>query len=209
VKPYYQDDACTIYHADCREILPTLAADLILTDPPYNAGKDYGQHDDRMDPVIYRAWCSEWFQLCRAAGPRVIVFPGHGNLPMWFEIAPPSGIGCWYKPGNRASSHLGWNEWEPWLYWGQRLGGSDTFRVPFISNQAKDAGGHPCPKPALLFRHLLVKTKAATVLDPFMGSGTTLRAAKDLGRRAIGIEIEERYCEIAARRLGQEVLALG
>jgi site-specific DNA-methyltransferase (adenine-specific) len=69
---------------------------------------------------------------------------------------------------------------------------------------------HPCPKPVTFMRWVVERCTASadTVLDPFMGSGTTLRAAKDLGRRAIGIEIEERYCEIAARRLAQEVLPL-
>jgi len=66
---------------------------------------------------------------------------------------------------------------------------------------------HPTAKPVELMLRLLSKTQG-TILDPFMGSGTTLRAAKDLGRKAIGIEIEERYCEIAARRMGQEVLAV-
>jgi DNA modification methylase len=71
-----------------------------------------------------------------------------------------------------------------------------------------DVGGHPCPKPLKLMRQLVssLSTDDGVVVDPFIGSGTTLRAAKDLGRKAIGIEIEERYCEIAAKRLGQEVL---
>jgi len=68
--------------------------------------------------------------------------------------------------------------------------------------------GHPCPKPLAWAKWLIAKSTAQTVLDPFMGSGTTLRAAKDLGRKAIGIEIEERYCEIAAKRMSQMVMEL-
>ena len=69
--------------------------------------------------------------------------------------------------------------------------------------------GHPSPKPLRLMRWLVKSIDAGTILDPFMGSGTTLRAAKDLGRKAIGVELSERYCEIAAKRLAQEVLPFG
>ncbi len=70
--------------------------------------------------------------------------------------------------------------------------------------------GHPCPKPENFWRKLMARCsvdQTDSILDPFMGSGTTLRAAKDLGRKAIGIEIEERYCEIAAKRMAQEVFS--
>lgn len=208
MNPYYHDEASgiTIYHGDCRDVLPSLdPVDLVLTDPPYNAGKDYGKHDDAMAVAAYESWCADWFAQCQAATKRIIVFPGHGNLPIWWSIKKPSGIGCWYKPGNPASSGITqFCEWEPWLYWGPFLGGSDTIRAT-VSKQ-RDTGDHPCPKPITLFRTLIHRTKAQTVIDPFLGSGTTLRAAKDLGRKAIGIELEERYCEIAAKRLQQAVL---
>lgn len=209
VKPYYERGGIVIYHGDCREVLPTLergSADLVLTDPPYNAGKHYGQHDDNMSREAYTAWCREWFEMVRAVCARTVVFPGHGNLPVWWEISKPSAVGCWYKPGNPASSHLGWAEWEPYLYWGQRMGGSSVVRAPVTAQ--RDIGDHPCPKPLQLMLALLVKTKARAVLDPFLGSGTTALAAKVLGIPCIGIEIEERWCEVAANRLGQDVLPL-
>lgn len=210
MKPYYQDGAVTIYNCDCREILPQLEpVDLVLADPPYNVGKDYGQHNDSMTRENYELWCSQWFGLLSAK--RKIIFPGHGNLGMWFRIANPHSIGCWFKPGNPAHGGLfQWAEWEPFLVYdpsAHAIGGSDVYRYP-VSNQSDIANGHPCPKPLPLFSQIIHRTKAEFVVDPFMGSGTTLRAAKDLGRKAIGIEIEEKYCEIAARRMGQEVLQL-
>ncbi len=208
--PYYDDGQIQVWLGDCRDVLPTLergCVDLVLTDPPYNAGKAYGAHDDRMPPAEYVSWCRDWFTLVRAVCSRTIIFPGHGNLPVWWEISKPSAIGCWYKPGNAGSSTIGWVEWEPWLYWtGNKglLGGSDVIRAPV--GKQPDTGDHPCPKPIELMKRLLLKCKSEAVIDPFLGSGTTVVAAKHLGIRAIGIELEERYCEIAARRLAQMVL---
>jgi DNA modification methylase len=210
VTPYYDDGQIQIWLGDCLDVLPHLApgcADLVLTDPPYNYRKDYGTHDDDMTRAVYAAWCRSWFDLVRIICPRTIVFPGHGNLPIWWDVRKPSAVGCWYKPGNGASSLIGFEEWEPWLYWtGNKglLGGSSVVRSP-VGKQT-GVGGHPCPKPLDLFKRLLLKCKSEAVLDPFLGSGTTVVAAKHLGIRAIGIEIEERFCALAADRLRQGVL---
>jgi hypothetical protein len=167
-----------------------------------------------VDPEDYERWCRDWWPLARAVAPRAVVFPGHGNLGMWYRIAKPSAVGCWFKPGNGASSIIGFEEWEPWLYWhgGNKglLGGSSVIRQPLDTsgNEMAARAGHPCPKPVALMQRLILKCRADFVIDPFMGSGTTLRAAKDTGRRAIGVELNERFCEVAAQRLGQEVLAL-
>jgi DNA modification methylase len=207
MKPYYQDDAVTIYHGDCRDVLPYVAEDvaLTLTDPPYNVGLDYSDGDKRMD---YAAWCFEWFAAC----PEPIVFtPGHANLAMWLGFKRPRWVCAWFKPNQNSASALnGWNIWEPVLVYGKhpRPVGHDAWLVP-IQTQP-EADGHPCPKFLPFWRRLVLAftNPGDLLLDPFLGSGTTLRAAKDVGRHAIGIEIEERYCEMAAARCAQEVLPL-
>ena len=211
--PYYQQGGITIYHGDCLDILPSLsagAAEWLMTDPPFNVGKNYGSHDDRMNRDTYVDWCRQWFAECQRITAAQIVFPGHGNLPVWWSVSCPVYTGCYYKPGSMGGFGLvPFCEWEPWLLWGsKRLKGSDVIRVPVASNLGKDTGGHPCPKPVPLFTALLLRTQAATVLDPFAGTGTTLVAAYRLGLPAIGIELDERHCATCVRRLRQQVLPL-
>lgn len=207
MKSYYEDSAVTIYHGDCCEILPELdvKVDLVLTDPPYNVGKDYCDGDKRND---YQEWCQQWFDMM----PMPMLFtPGMVNLSMWFQISHPTWVCAWIKPNQCSPSRVGgFNIWEPILVFGKL-----TKRIPqdawvMSIGQQVQAEGHPCPKYLPFWKKLVVTCTEEdnTILDPFMGSGTTLRAAKDLGRKAIGIEIEERYCEIAAERMAQEVLDL-
>lgn len=203
IQPYFDDGQVAIYHGDALEILPNLLdGDLAFADPPYNYGVEYDGYGDDLEDGAYAEWCAAWFALLRARAKATIVTPGHGNLPLWWSIAKPNGIGCWYKPGGTGSSYLGWCEWEPWLYWGVRLGGGDVIRATLNPTFKSDVG-HPCPKPVLLVKQLMLKTKAESVIDPFLGSGTTLVAAKELGLRAVGIEQSERYCEVAASRVAQ------
>lgn len=202
--PYYSDDAVTIYHGDVVEILPILPpAELTLTDPPYNVGLDYSDGDNRAD---YGDWIALWFALC--AQP-LVVTPGHVNLALWLTMAKPRWICAWFKSNQNSPSALnGFSVWEPVLVYGKhpKPVGQDAWLVP-IKIQP-EAEGHPCPK-FLPFWQILMEAFSEPgdlVVDPFMGSGTTLRAAKNLGRIAIGIEIEEAYCEMAALRCSQEVL---
>jgi DNA modification methylase len=207
VTPYYQDDLVTIYHGDALALLSEMPeSDLLLTDPPYNVGVSYGRHNDRQDSDVYAAWCRLWFDAAAAITKRQVLFPGHGNLPVWWQGRMPSAVGCWYKPGALKNGHLGWEEWEPYLYWGKRCSGSSVVKASLTVQS--DTGGHPCPKSLSLMRLLVGKFQPGSVLDPFLGSGTTALAAKGLGIPSIGIEIDERYCEIAATRCSQEVLGL-
>ena len=212
---YYSDGSVTIYHGRWEDVLPTLCdASVGFVDPPYNYGFDYGDgYDDKRSPGEYAAWCGAWFDLMRQRCDRLIVTPGHGNLLQWLERGP-SGIAAWYKPGNPAGAGIfQWCEWEPICVWGGgRIGGSDVYRATTnigFGKTGRDGSAHPCPKPLKLMTGLLAAFKGPTVIDPMCGSGTTLRAAKDLGMTACGIEQNEAYCEIAAKRMAQEVLDFG
>ena len=198
-QPYYQDDAVTIYNADCRDVLPTLdKVDLLLTDPQYGKRLNYGgKTDDSTD------WFKEntrW--LVSLEVPLIFTCPSSKI----YDIPKPDWIAVWHKPlsfGFWSTPML--PHWEAICIYNQPL--KITRSDVFVSNPEKP-NGHPAPKPLSLLREILSVFPAEIVVDPFMGSGTTLRAAKDLGRKAIGIEIEERYCEIAADRMSQTVMPL-
>jgi DNA modification methylase len=196
VIPYYDDGTCVIYHGDCREIIDGLEFDLIVTDPPYpnNAG--------HFDAGIAAAESVLADTKCR----RLLIF--------WHSLAPPTtpvplvAHHIWHRTNtNRPDNYEAIYEFADGPERASRV-----FAYPVIFEGltgCTEATGHPTQKNEKLMRRLVSLTKSGTILDPFMGSGTTLRAAKDLGRKAIGIEIEERYCEIAAKRLAQEVLDFG
>lgn len=234
-EPYYQDDVVTIYHGDCREILPTLAADALITDPPY--GTNYYPTDtDTLSVPLFREWL-EGFEA-------VAVFGWPEKLTGLCSLAdhnPSEWITWWPINGrSRGFNRLGlWREVECIAWFGKaewgRLRQPRTVTTTKMPNPGvrgnKDEVGearmgdvwrdaspnlnpnqpprlHPNEKPVSVMRKLLTVSDG-TVVDPFMGSGTTLRAAKDLGRRAIGIEVEERYCEVAANRMCQDVMDFG
>ena len=209
MKLYYQDDYATIYHGDCREILPSLpSVDLVLTDPPYGVNFKYsGSYEDSRDH--YEKMMGVFFtESLKISNGRVAFTPGIRNVWLYPKA---SWILCWAKPGTMGRNDFGgFNAWEPILMYGKRRIWQDLVQVTpgtALGGVMKETGDHPCPKPLKLFLWLVkeLSDEGETILDPFMGSGTTLRAAKDLGRKAIGIEIEEKYCEIAVKRLQQEV----
>jgi len=205
MKPYYDEDGITIYHGDCRDVLPNITADVAITDPPYNVGINYGEanHDQRAD---YEEWCWSWFNFL----PQVrAISPGIANVAVWCRIAePPFWIVAWHKPAAMGRGPMGFNNWEPVLIWGKPRGSIlvDVVLAPIVPDTSLN--GHPAPKPLAWAAGLVTRLVAPgdVVVDPFVGSGTTLVAAAQAGHRAIGIEIEERYCEIAVQRLAQGVL---
>jgi len=213
VKPYYQDNAVTIYHGDCREILPGLElVDLVLTDPPY--GLAWG--GTGFTRIKYTNWheAAEWdkrpssylFQIIKNRGKECIIWGGNYFAESLGSFVSPL---IWDKmtgANTFADGELAWTSF--------KKGTLRIFRHQwcgvFKDSERGAINFHPTQKPIALMTWCIEQAdNPQTILDPFMGSGTTLRAAKDLGRKAIGIEIEEKYCEIAARRMAQEVLALG
>lgn len=208
--PYYHDAKAgiTIYHADCREVLPLLdGGNAVIADPPYGLGMDYLTWDDSFDNWVHLT--NEWLPPA-IERHHVVVMPTsklEGEAWIWQNCPMPTWRMCWYKGATSSRCAIGFKDWEPVFVWGPSVRPThDHFHIS--TSDADNPRGHPCPKPQRWARKLIHSfvPDLMTVIDPFMGSGTTLRAAKDLGRKAIGIEIEERYCEIAVNRLAQEVL---
>lgn len=234
--PYYEDEDVAIYHGDCNEIIPRLTdVDLVVTSPPYNKGhqsgdyanmKDaYVDHGDNMAEDDYVEWQKLTIrQLWDAVGPDGAIFYNHkpqirdGAALLPTRLLPADvtlrQIIIWDRRGGmnwNASFFVPQHEWVLLVAHPEfRLTNRSASAAGDVWDIGIDQGteGHPCAYPKGLPLRAIGATTATTILDPFMGSGTTLRAAKDLGRRAIGIEISERYCEIAATRLGQGVLDL-
>jgi site-specific DNA-methyltransferase (adenine-specific)/modification methylase len=215
MKPYYQDSAVTIYLGDCREVLPSLEpVDLCLTDPPYgvNMDKGFGGFGGFGAPIERKQYNDSWDNV----RPEKEVFD---------QIIKLSNT-CLIFGGNFFADIL--PQSKHWIFW-DKLQTMPTFGDgeliwtnvdrKSIKKIVREYNGligkepqrwHPTQKPLNLIRQLIeLYSLTGTILDPFMGSGTTLRAAKDLGRKAIGIELEEKYAEIAAKRMSQEVLDLG
>jgi site-specific DNA-methyltransferase (adenine-specific) len=223
VTPYYEHGGITIYHGDSREIVPGIQADVLVTDPPYglNLGDHtqgdggqtgagyiskgrYASYDDTENnllsivvPVVGAALAITKRGLVFCAGSKARHFP------------EPAAMGGVFIPNAVGRTSWGFTSIAHALLYGTSPHISKGCRATAISlTCGAERNGHPCPKPLrwMLWAVDVASVKGETILDPFMGSGTTLVAAKDLGRKAIGIEIEERYCEIAAKRLSQEVM---
>lgn len=210
VTPYYQDDLVTIYHGDCREWMPE--ADVIVTDPPYGmayrhglrkGGVAYGNDgvtivgdDEPFDPAPILA------REC----PTVMWGANHyaDRLPAargWLVWDKRDGDG----PTDQSDAELAWtNVLSVVRVYSARWRGAQR-----QGREQREGRQHINQKPVALMAWALGFVPSGVVLDPFAGSGSTLVAAKETGRRSIGIEIEERYCEVAAQRCSQEVLGLG
>jgi site-specific DNA-methyltransferase (adenine-specific) len=256
MNPYYQDDAVTIYNADCREILPSIdKVDMIFTDPPYGHNNNNGDLINNWEKAL---GLKILHGSQNAARPIANDGKEANELVKWFFIEAKRllipGACCCCCCGGGGGPDPQFARWSLWLdeqldfkqmvVWdkgpmgmgwhyrrsyetilvAQKPGAAckwydTTNKIENIIRPGYNGIGkiiptiedHPTPKPLALISHFiqLHSLPDDLILDPFMGHGTTLRSAKDLGRKAIGIDLEERYCEIAAKRMQQEVLNLG
>lgn len=227
--PYYQDDAVTLYHGDSLTIPDWLEADVLVTDPPY--GRNWRQSRLKKRGGGYKSESAVGAtgiasDCDTAARDAVLTKWGCARPIIAFGdlmLAPPAGtklVGVYAKPpdaGMRGAIGGVRRDAEAIYFGGEFQSGlagrSSIFRsrrqiVGCASGIVAASGGHPHAKPTDVLEELIALT-SGTVADPFAGSGSTLVAAKTLGRRAVGVEVEERYCELAARRLAQGVLDFG
>ncbi len=209
-QPYYTDEAVTLYLGDCREITEWLAADVLVTDPPYGIAyvtsysgqfkghKMAGDENEGLRDEMLSAW---------GARPAA-VFGSHKQqpygdpnpLPLIFDKGDVVGMGDLTWPW-RPSYELVWIYGGPWV--GRRGPAVLRYRVLPGNFTFRD---HPTAKPVGLLEEIMQKSPPGVIADPFAGGGSTLEAARRQGRRAIGVEIDERYCELIARRMSQGVL---
>ena len=205
MNPYYQDDQVTLYHADCLEVDAWLAADVLVTDPPYG--------------VKYRSGWNNQFRHIEIANDHDVM-ARDCCLELWGD-KPALVFGTWKAPRPASTAMvLIWDKGTvgmgnldlPWFPATEEIyvlgkGWVGTRTTPVLRHHVRNTF-HPTEKPLGLMQTLLQKT-AGTVADPFAGSGSTLIAARNLGRCAIGVEIEERYCELIAKRLDQLTFDFG
>lgn len=228
--PYYEDDLVTLYHGDCREVLADLedqSVDCVITDPPYtdrthgqaktNKGSGHGVKAIGF-AAFAEAQLQESLRSCARVTRRWVIATLDYAHAFALDAEPPEGlrslrVGVWVKtnPMPQISADRPGQGWEAILFMHRADvkpawhggGKSGVWLHPVVQNE-----GHPTVKPLPMVSDWvrLFTDPGDTILDPFAGSGTTLRAAKDEGRKAIGVELDERYCEVIAKRLAQDTL---
>jgi DNA modification methylase len=215
--PYYEADGIQLYHGDCREITKWLAADVLCTDPPYGMAYESNFNRDRRNakkgrPVAGDNDTDLRDRILSMWGDRPALVFGRWNVPR------PVGVKhrlVWDKGNTVGMGDLSmpWGPTDEEIYvLGKGFVGSresNVIRVQMLMSGDRRRPDHPTPKPVGLLDRLVAKCPPGVIADPFAGSGSTLIAARNQGRKAIGVEIEERYCELAAKRLQQGSLFTG
>lgn len=220
---YYQDEHVTLYHGDClTEHREWLEADVLVTDPPY--GMNYRDRLGKHDPIVGdesadardRALNDWGVRPALVFGTWRIARPGGVKNVLIWDKGSDLGMGASNPWGLSHEEVYVMGSWPPLVPGGRVREGGKPSRVPSVIRVPKPNNAsssrlvdHPTPKPIPLMEVLIERCPPGVVADPFAGSGATLLAARNLGRRAIGVELEEKYCELIARRLDQGVLDLG
>ncbi len=211
---YFKDDDSLIYCSDNREILPLIpdkSIDLVLTDPPYNCGKEYDGYKDDLSDREYTELMQSVSVSCRKLALNQFWVAPRYKLEFYQSILPDSHL-IVIRRGASGPFRGGWsdqfeialaigkpNRCVPDLWDGIRLKGEGYFF-------REDTYGHPGYTPTPIFSKAIDLLSTTKILDPFMGTGTSLVAGKKIGRRCIGIEQSEKYCSIAVKRLAQSVM---
>ncbi len=226
--PYYRDEQAdiVIYHADCRELLtliPDKSIDLVLTDPPYGVSYQSNHRDDKFE-IIYgdvdypTAWLGAATNLVDRG--TIYLFCNEASLDKAKSLLhnhkwSSNRLLIWDKQNSSGGNLENYGLRTEFILYGTKmfapkLNGSRDGNLISIPRVRPQDLQHPNEKPYLLMAYLVMKSTnpQEVVLDPFLGSGVTTLAARDLGRKCIGIEIEEKYCEVAAKRLSQSVMRL-
>ena len=189
-----------IYHGDFRQILNGLAGKAVITDPPYGVGLDYGGFVDSVEYV--QSIIPPLIEMSNRIAD-VLLFPsGQYEIEKWiFQNYPPRWRICWYKGAQSTASVIGFSDWEMIFVYGNNI--YNFAHDYFFAKTAPADNGHPCPKSVAWARWLVEKftNPGDTVIDPFMGSGTTGVACMELGRKFIGIDQSEKFCKIAENRI--------
>jgi DNA modification methylase len=211
--PYYADESVTLWHGGCLKLDAWLAADVLVTDPPYGINYQSGSRRDTLaKSILGDSDTDARDRALEAWGDRPALVFGTWRIPrpeathtrLIWDTKGALGMGNLsvpWKPSDQEIYVLGYG------FTGHRS--SNVLSYAPVQSMARNGREHPHQKPVTLMRDLIAKCPPGTIADPFAGSGSTLVAAKALGRKAIGVELEERYCEVIAKRLAQGVLDFG
>ncbi len=227
MKPYYEKNGQTIFHGDCLKIMKQFSDksfDLCLTDPPYGisqkSGGFRGKELDfgKWDKFTKKQLKNLLRQIIRVIRGTIFMFCSAEQLSFLLtELKKKDFLTrqlIWYKP---TAFSMNADKMYMWatenIIWAKKRKAKFNPRLKrnlFVCNSESNQRWHKTQKPIKLIKEFILDAtdENDTILDPFMGSGTTLVAARQLGRKAVGIEINQKYCEIAKQRLRQETLNL-